>query len=470
MEGWHLCPPFFNSLHMGQNINTLKDKFLDEDFEYSLIKQIIGVIHEDGTRDTRFGQKIMGFVNSEYFSSRFTRIIIDNICEYHKKYKKVPSYKELSSIIHGGQYTDIEKAEVKKMLSKISKIKTEFSPDFVEANANEFFKEQSLLSYAYSIISQVTSGKGPSLDTFISNTRELKRKLYQEERPYEITEDDYSYIDKDDGYFVPLGWGDDLDTMVNFRQGSMLLCLAPTGVGKTTAAAVTAVKNFLDGKKVLLVFFEDDYADVYKKIIARLSGMKINDLKNNKGAVISITKNRIKNSREKGGKIVMIKKSAINTTTDDFENIVENFKAEHGTLDLAILDYIDCLKSSSGKKYSESYQEEYDVIMEVLDMASDLNHFIPILTFTQAGRGAVNQMFVDESQTGGSYGKMKKAPQILSFSKQTHDKAEGTGNISILKNRKGQSGFLYKGGTFDNERVIINFSKEHIEVASKTSK
>ncbi len=445
-------------------------QFLDEDFEFSLIKCIIGDIGPDNTRDIRYGNSIINYLSSDYFSSKYTKIIVDTIIAYHKIYKKIPSYKEIDFQVNSDNKTsDIDKNQINQILLKISKYKGEYDSKFVKNEATKFFQQQAILAFAYGVIDDVMHGKGDGFDVFLNNARNLKRKLFQEEKPFEITETNYDYLDQEDGYYVPLGWGDDLDQMINFRQGSMLMTLAPTGVGKTTAAAVTAVKNFLDGRKVLVIFFEDDYADVYKKIMARLSGIKINDLKNNKQAVISLTEDKIKKAREKGN-LTILKKSALHTKTNDLEDIIDNYIAEHGRLDLVILDYIDCVKSSSGKTYKDQYMEEYDVVMEVLDMISDLNYFIPLLTFTQTGRGAINKIFIDESDTGGTYGKMKKAPQIVSIGKTPDDKVNGTGNISILKNRKGDAGYTFKGGTYDNARVIIHFTKQHIETSTKTLK
>lgn len=447
-----------------------KRQFLDEDFEFSLIKCIIGDIGPDNSRDTRYGNSIINYLTSDYFSSKYTKIIVDTIIAYHKIYKKIPSYKEIDFQVNSNNNTsDIDKGQINQILLKISKYKGEYDSKFVKNEATNFFRQQAMLAFAYGVIDDVMQGKGDGFDNFLNNARNFKRKLFQEEKPFEITETNYDYLDQEDGYYVPLGWGDDLDQMINFRQGSMLMTLAPTGVGKTTAAAVTAVKNFLDGRKVLVIFFEDDYADVYKKIMARLSGIKINDLKNNKQAVISLTEDKIKRAREKGN-LTILKKSALHTKTNDLEDIIDNYIAEHGRLDLVILDYIDCVKSSSGKTYKDQYIEEYDVVMEVLDMISDLNYFIPLLTFTQTGRGAINKIFIDESDTGGTYGKMKKAPQIVSIGKTPDDKVNGTGNISILKNRKGDAGYTFKGGTYDNARVIIHFTKQHIETSTKTLK
>jgi replicative DNA helicase len=293
--------------------------------------------------------------------------------------------------------------------------------------------------------------------------KHLKSKIFQTSRPVELTLDTSMVFDKE-GYYVPMGWGDDFDKTFNFRQGSLAVGIVPTGVGKTTSTIVTACHNFLQGRNVLVIFFEDDYSDLFKKIYSKLSGVKISDLKSNFDMVKDIAQSSIIRGQEKGGHLVMLKMSQSKTTTNDIRNVLDYFMATYGNLDLLVLDYLDCVKSSFNKKYNDdNYEEQGDVIVDIMEMVSDLEYFIPCLTYIQSNRGGLNAALVSAGNASGSIKRIFKAPQVFTISRTIGQKSKFKANVLIEKNRKGESGIFFRDVEFDNARVSINISNSHIE-------
>lgn len=453
---------------MEQKINSV---FLDHTFEKQLVKVIIGSKNNDGSRDCRYGEKIIKFLKDIYFSSKYMKMIVNIIIKHNEKYNTIPTYNEIKGWLAGMvELSDIDRDAVIELLKVISNTNLSSNQKFIEDSAFNFFVQQEIMFFTKTISTNIRNEGIKDFERFMYNLNELNKKFHGTLRPIELNDNALKYLETPDGEYIPLGWGDSIDHAINFRQGSLLLAMAPTGVGKTTATIVTAVHNFLRGKKVCVIFFEDEYSDLFKKVFAKLSGIPINDLTlsdANRDYVKSMAKLKMEEAEKRGGNLTFIKKSAVDTTTNDIKNIIDSYISEQGKLDLLIIDYIDCLKSASGKIYKDPYAEETDVIMEVLDMGSDLNYFIPILTFTQSNRSAVNKSFFSEEDIGGSYGKAKKAPQLIAIAKSVEDKVNQTATITILKNRKGNAGLKYIGGTYDNSRLIIEFTEENVETITK---
>lgn len=448
-----------------EQINSV---FYDTGFEPQLVRAVIGTKTKEGNRDCRYGEKIVSFLKPDYFSSKYLKWVVSTIVKHYEKYNTIPTYSEIKGwIASEEQFKDIDKQAIIDLLKSISKQPIDKNQKFVEDSAFNFFVQQEIMNFTKQKSENIRKKGVGDFDSFMYELNQLYKKFHGVQRPVSIDENSIDILNEKEGEFVSLGWGDDFDNQLNFRQGSLLLGIAPTGVGKTTATIVTAVHNFLLGKKVCVVFFEDDYVDLVKKVYAKLSGIPINDVKNNIDYVNTVAKEKFRKAKERGGDLTFIKKSALSTSTNDLENVIQGYISEHGKMDLLILDYIDCLKSSSGKVYKNDFDEQGDVIMEVMDIGSDLNYFIPILTFTQGNRSSINKAFFTGEDVGGSLSKLKKAPQVITIAKTIDDKTDGTATIVIEKNRKGAAGIKFSGVDYDNSRLIINISRDHAESTSK---
>jgi len=434
---------------------TISNKFLGEDFEFQLINMIIGEFHENGARDIRFGEEIMGLLDDKYFSSLFTKRIVNIIKKYYQQYRGIPTYKEIYA--ENNLYTndEIEKKEIKRLLLKISEQKIN-NKKWIKENVTSFLTQQEILHYCYETISRVKKGDEEvrNLDSLMYNMREFQRKLLQTYRPV-VLEPDKPYKFDDKAYYVPLGWGDYFDKKFNFKQGRLALGIIPTGVGKTTTATITAVHNFLRGKVVALVFFEDYYEDIMKKIYAKLSGLGINTVTKNNQVAFELSNEQIKKGYTEGGRLILIKLNQTTATTNDLRNVCDNVIAEYGSLHLLIVDYLDCLNSPKSTRYKDKYEEQADVVIDLITLISDLEYYIPCLTYIQTNRSGLNELIVNLESMGGSVARAFKAQQLFSLSRHR--------NLEVIKNREGEAGIIYKEIDLDNEKMYIEISESNID-------
>jgi hypothetical protein len=81
---------------------------------------------------------------------------------------------------------------------------------------------------------------------------------------------------------------------------------------------------------------------------------------------------------------------------------------------------------------------------------------IPVVSPSQANRGAAKSDIIEGDNAAGSYEKIMIGDIILSLARKRKDKIEGTGNWHIMKNRYGADGMTF--------RSRINTSNGYIDI------
>lgn len=128
--------------------------------------------------------------------------------------------------------------------------------------------------------------------------------------------------------------------------------------------------------------------------------------------------------------------------------------------DLVVLDYADCLKPTlMGSGRDSAHQLSGDIYSMLKGMAGELQ--VPILTASQANRGASSVDIIQGHDVADSYIKIMKADFIMSLQRKMEDKLAGTGRIHIIKNRFGPDGLTYPSK--------INFTNGNVEIFEKNT-
>ena len=81
---------------------------------------------------------------------------------------------------------------------------------------------------------------------------------------------------------------------------------------------------------------------------------------------------------------------------------------------------------------------------------------IPLVSPSQANRGAAKSDIIEGDNAAGSYEKIMIGDIIISLARKRKDKIEGTGRFHIMKNRYGMDGLTFQ--------VDVNTSNGHISI------
>ena len=98
------------------------DHFLDQDFEYKLLKLVLGEKHTDVdgtiTIDARFGQSNIHLLDENLFSTGFARQTVEIIKSYYNKFRSIPTYSQVMVEMNTSQESSIRKREFHNFLNK----------------------------------------------------------------------------------------------------------------------------------------------------------------------------------------------------------------------------------------------------------------------------------------------------------------------------------------------------------------
>ena len=107
-------------------MSTTIKKYFDEEYEYQILKCVIGDVVEDSNgkklRDTRYGESIIGLLDPKYFSTSFLKKIVDLIKHHYSLYRTIPSYREIKAQAQLKLSSSIEKEALVDELIRIANL------------------------------------------------------------------------------------------------------------------------------------------------------------------------------------------------------------------------------------------------------------------------------------------------------------------------------------------------------------
>lgn len=441
------------------------DNLFDASYEFILIKLIIGEVIYKGkllfSHNRKYGKEIINVIKAEFFTSTVHQIIIQIIKDYYDEENDIPDYKQIKYFV--GKINDknvVHKEDVEAELIQLYKSTVDKSKaNFVKKHMLTFMERQHLKNAIADLYNKINNNQINTLKEGISYFKSSTNKVKRNTNAVNVHDKKSTVLLQDNRYKTSLGWGKEFDKIYKPTQGSVSVGIAPTGVGKTTSAAATAANGLIEGKNILLLFFEDSVNQVYQKIIASVLNKEINYVKNNYETAEKLFHNKLEKNKDKWGKVVIEKLPLNNTDTNDIRERIDNFIDNYGSPEILILDYLDCLKAPKYLKFtaSQKYDEQIFVMKEILDIADvEVGYGIFISTYVQTVKNAGESELIKKGDSGGSYERIKLAPQSFGMSR-----IKGKNTFQIFKNREGEVAIFYD--------VLIDNAKVKLEIKNANS-
>ena len=206
-----------------------------------------------------------------------------------------------------------------------------------------------------------------------------------------------------------------------FRQGSMVVWLGATSVGKTMMLVFQAVMFMLQGKNVLYISLEDSKDVVLERFDRLLFSNVRGDAEGLRG--------RIELLRSMGRVEVMYVPRML---IDELEGLVEGLADD---IDVLIVDYGDLL--GVGRR-SEDWVEQGEVFERMMRVADRYNKWV--VTASQANREAVDKKVLSLGNVGRSFRKVQVADYVIALSQTKEEEQQGLIRLVVLKNKFGRRG------------------------------
>jgi KaiC/GvpD/RAD55 family RecA-like ATPase len=208
-----------------------------------------------------------------------------------------------------------------------------------------------------------------------------------------------------------------------FRQGSMVVWVGATSVGKTMMLVFQAVMFMLQGKNVLYISLEDS-KDV---VLERFDRVLFSNVRNDAEGL----EKRIELLRCMGRVEVMY---SARMTIDELEGLVDGLAEE---VDVVIVDYGDLL--SVGERWRDAdWVEQGEVFERMMRLADKYNKWV--VTASQANREAVDKKVLSLGNVGRSFRKVQVADYVIALSQTKEEEQQGLIRLVVLKNKFGKRG------------------------------
>jgi KaiC/GvpD/RAD55 family RecA-like ATPase len=208
-----------------------------------------------------------------------------------------------------------------------------------------------------------------------------------------------------------------------FRQGSMIVWIGATSVGKTMMLVFQSVVFALQGKNVLFISLEDS-KDV---VLERFDRLLFSNVKNDAEGL----RRRIELLKCMGKVEVMYVSRML---IDELEDLLEGLVDE---VDVLVVDYGDLLSVEKGRK-GEDWVEQGEVFERLMRLADKYDKWV--VTASQANREAVDRKVLSLGNVGRSYRKVQVADYVIALSQTKEEEQQGLMRLVVLKNKFGKRG------------------------------
>lgn len=256
---------------------------------------------------------------------------------------------------------------------------------------------------------------------------------------------------------------DELDAMNNGRDlRTQLTCfMAPTGVGKSHAARWIG-KNAcqIDGLNVLHFQLEGSKDEVVNAYSASL--VSCSTYRYETGTIRDIDMSRMEAMlKAVAGKLYVKSYPKFNAhvSTIDIRNGIQDFKKRYNiNPDVVIIDSIDLLTDSSGRKYGENGERHKRIAVanDLKDLAADENVWmVGTYQSTIENRDWLNdeKNVLTEFNTAEAKGLARPMTHLITLNQSDRERKEHTMRLNVAKSRFFEKGEPFKIATdYDNEQ------------------
>jgi replicative DNA helicase len=385
---------------------------------------------------------IIDSLDSEYFESSAHKWVIEYIQKYFNEYHTTPTVETLSIEVKKIE-NEVLRISIAEALREAFKMSDQSDLEWVENEFSTFCRNQQVKKAILGSVQLLEMNDFESILQLISKavnagedkTIGLDYNLDIEARYRE-----------DDRNCIPFPWPVFNDmTQGGYGKGDLVLVFGNPGGGKSWAITAMGAYAAALGYNVVHYSLELGEGYVGKRYDAVFSGIEVDKLHLHRKEVDEIV-GKVK------GKVIIKEYPPKRASFDTIEAHLQQLEHQNDFKpDLIIIDYLDYMRTRSRKERKEEIDDVY-----VAAKAFAKEKGIPVVSPSQANRGAAKSDIIEGDNAAGSYEKIMIGDIILSLARKRKDKIEGTGNWHIMKNRYGADGMTF--------RSRINTSNGYIDI------
>ena len=382
-------------------------------------------------KDRPFLQQAHDIIDPKYFSSDAGQWLVKTILEYFNHYKSPPTLEVLKVNLDKID-VDLLKTTVVENIREVLKFAEAEDLQFIKDKTLDFCKNQKLKGAILKSVQLLQSGK---YDEIKSNIDEAMKAGADRNIGHDYVDDIALRFVENKRNTVETPW-DVINEIMDggLGTGEMGVFVAPAGIGKSMALVNIAAYAAKKGLNVIYYTLELSETYVGARFDSHYTGIPSQDLKFHQEEVTESLK------AMKGKLIVKYyptKTATVNTISAHIDKcIMQGVKP-----DLILVDYADLLRDTGVKGSVRNDIMLGNIYEELRGLAG--TYGVPVYTASQANRSALEEDIIEADKIAESYSKVMVADFVVSLSRKTADKMQGTGRWHVIKNRFGPDGLTF---------------------------
>lgn len=380
-------------------------------------------------------QKVIPFIDTEYFAERSERTIFEEIKKYYGKYNTSPKHAAVKIEVNArDDLTENVFNEIDNFLNQevqpIPKI------DFLVDKTEKWCQERAIVNAVYKAVNVIG---GDDKKTSMSSLPDLLSKAISTSFDNSIGHD---YIDDAEARWefynrkeAKVSTGiEHLDYILRGGIPSKTLgvLLAGTGVGKSLTMCSISSNLVEQGHNVLYITLEMAEEKIAQRIDQNLMNLSTEELDTigKESFVKRFDAIKVKTK----GKLVVKEYPTKSAHSGHFRALLKELKQKKNFVpDLVCVDYLNICSSMNAPKGSNSYSEIKSIAEELRGLAMEFD--VPVLTATQTNRTGFDDTDVTMTSVSESFGVPMTADYFFAMTTTDKLKEEGLIKLTQLKNR-----------------------------------
>jgi replicative DNA helicase len=385
---------------------------------------------------------IIDSLDAEYFESSAHKWIVEYIQKYFSQYHTTPTVETMSIEVKKIE-NEVLRISIVEALKDAYKMSDQSDLEWVEAEFSSFCRNQQVKT---AILNSVQLLEMNDFDSILQLISKAVRSGEDKTVGLDYNLDIEARYREDDRNCIPFPWPVFNEmTQGGYGKGDLVLVFGNPGGGKSWV--VTAMGAYAAALGFNVVHYSLELGEGYvgKRYDSVFSGIPVDKLKDHRKEVDEIV-SKVK------GKVIIKEYPPKRASFDTIDAHLQQLEHQNDFKpDLIIIDYLDYMRTKGRKERKDEIDDVY-----VAAKAFGKEKGIPIVSPSQANRGAAKSDIIEGDNAAGSYEKIMIGDIIISLARKRKDKIDGTGKFHFMKNRYGADGLTF--------RAKINTSNGYIEV------
>lgn len=387
-------------------------------------------------------------LHDDYFNNQAHQWIIQEIIKYFSKYHTTVSIDILKIELKKIENNVLQELIKEKLIEAYKSSEEDLA--YVKEEFTNFLKNQKLKQAIESSIDYLKKGDFNTIRTLIIDAVKAGES---KNIGHDYSKDTETRYRDEERNPIPFPWPEFNEiTQGGYGAGDLVLIFGNPGGSKSWTLAAMAAHAASLGKNV--IYYTLELSDIYvgKRIDSIISGIAVEELKNNRKFLEECID-------KLPGKIIIKEYPPRKASISTIENHLERLEHQNNFIpDAIFIDYLDYVKNRSRRK--EKKDDIDDVYIAAKGLAKERR--IPIVSPSQVNRMGAKDDIIEGDKAAGSYDKTMIGDISISLSRKRKDKINNVGRFFFMKNRYGPDGMTFIAD-IDPSRGYIKIKNKVLE-------